>query len=180
MTQPTPTPQGTPRVPDDLKRQATRAVNDLLLCKNVIGVSADELTECLWSALSMHVLLSDEEHTQLSTAQARASAAETALARAEVFELIEINQCDDNYQPLGLFLTMEDAIAVVEENGVGICLNDPEEWAGVEIHKRSIGLSDNGKTVWKRSWERDFSDDATERWKIIGPSAAERPDATSA
>ena len=86
-----------------------------------------------------------------------------------VFELIELQQCDDNYFPLGIFLSLADAVAAVEENGVGIC-NDPEEWAGVEIKERKLGLSDNGRTVWERSWERDWSDEATERWKLIGDS----------
>ncbi len=92
-----------------------------------------------------------------------------------VFELVEILQCEDQYYPLGLFLTLADAVAVVEYNGVGVCTMDPEEWAGVEIRERKIGLSSNGKTVWTRSWERNFADeddaaDEVERWKVIQPS----------
>lgn len=94
-----------------------------------------------------------------------------AVAPSSVFELIERQQCEDQYFPIGIFRTLEEAIAVVEKHGVNICNNDPDEWAGVEINERKFGLSDNGKTVWKRSWERDFSDEATERWKIIGPSS---------
>lgn len=86
-----------------------------------------------------------------------------------MFELIEHQQCDDLYYPLGIFLALADAIAVVEKHGVGICTNDPDEWAGVEIKERRIGLSSNGRTVWKRSWERDWSENATERWKVITP-----------
>lgn len=102
------------------------------------------------------------------------AAGPSALANGSVFELIELQQCEDNYYPLGIFMTLADAVAVVEEKGVGVC-NDPEEWAGVEIKERKIGLSDNGKTVWKRSWERNYGDedvagDETERWKVITPS----------
>lgn len=88
---------------------------------------------------------------------------------SSVFEIIEINQCNDNYQPLGIFTTLADAIAVVEENGQEICINAPEDWAGVEIKERIIGISDNGRTVWKRSWERIFEDDADSikaRWRV--------------
>ena len=87
-----------------------------------------------------------------------------------VFELIERQQCEDQYFPLGIFRTLEEAISVVNKYGVNIC-NDPDEWAGVEINERKFGLSDNGKTVWKRSWKRDFSEDAKEQWKVIVPSS---------
>jgi hypothetical protein len=94
-----------------------------------------------------------------------------AAAPGSVFELIELQQCEDNYYPLGIFLTLADAVAMVEKHGVGVCNNDPDEWAGVEIKQRRIGLSDNGRTVWKRSWERDWSDDnANDKWKVITPS----------
>ena len=90
---------------------------------------------------------------------------------SSVFELIERQQCEDQYFPLGIFRTLEEAVAVVEKYGVNICNNDPDEWAGVEINERKFGLSDNGKTVWKRSWERDWSDDAKDKWKVIVPSS---------
>jgi hypothetical protein len=100
------------------------------------------------------------------------------VSTSSVFELIEINQCDDNYQPLGIFMTLEEAVAVVEEHGFSICLNDPDEWAGVEIKERKIGLSDNGKTVWKRSWLRDWTDEGDGEWKQIEPAQTEHPGAS--
>ena len=94
-----------------------------------------------------------------------------AVSPCSVYELIERQHCEDQYYPLGIFRTLDEAIAVVEKYGVGICNNDPDEWAGVEIKQRKFGLSDNGKTVWERSWERDWSDDAKDRWKVITPAS---------
>lgn len=88
-------------------------------------------------------------------------------AKESVFELIEINQCDDNYQPLGIFKTLAEAVELVEAEGHGICLNDPEDWASVEIKERTFGMSDNGKTVWRRVWERNFdAEDFPKQWEI--------------
>lgn len=108
--------------------------------------------------------------TQTPSQPDSATRPDCAPAIGSVFELIEHQACDDLYYPLGIFLTLADAVATVEKHGVGVCTMDPDEWAGVEIKERRIGLTSNGRTVWKRSWKRDWSEDAKERWKIITPA----------
>ena len=109
--------------------------------------------------------------TPMTEANADGQTTGLAVSPCSVYELIERQHCEDQYYPLGIFRTLDEAIAVVEKYGVGICNNDPDEWAGVEIKQRKFGLSDNGKTVWERSWERDWSDDAKDRWKVITPAS---------
>jgi len=126
-----------------------------------------------WNPRPSHEVFDSEGAAQIATNLCLKIADEVERVKpaevSSVFEIIEINQCDDNYQPLGIFTTLADAIAVVEENGQEICINAPEDWAGVEIKERIIGISDNGRTVWKRSWERIFEDDADSikaRWRV--------------
>lgn len=47
-------------IASDVRRLATRDVNDLLLIRSVAGVSAEEIIDRVWAVLSMHVILSDE------------------------------------------------------------------------------------------------------------------------
>lgn len=83
-----------------------------------------------------------------------------------VFEVVEQNAAEDNYYTHGVFLSLEDAIAVVEARGVYIC-HDPQEYARVEIRQRHIGLYDGGKVVWERAWEVDYETDSFNRWRVV-------------
>lgn len=76
-----------------------------------------------------------------------------------VFELVDVTD-EEMYYPLGIWLSLEEAIAVVDQ-----CKDDPaalpspieyEEYAKVEIRERRIGWSENNLAVFERKWVKDY------------------------
>jgi len=85
--------------------------------------------------------------------------ADSALSASpgSVFELVDCTS-DEHYLPLGLFLTLEDAINEVKD-----CkeppTDDPEDYVKLEVRERQIGKFrwwDNGKTVATIEWIQDY------------------------
>lgn len=74
-----------------------------------------------------------------------------------VFELVDCTN-DETYFPMGLFLSLEEALEQVRDR----CeppTDDPEEFVRMEVRERQIGKFrwwDNGKTVAKIQWVQDY------------------------
>ena len=74
-----------------------------------------------------------------------------------VFELVDCTD-DENYFPMGLFISLEDALAQVRDLNEPPT-DDPEEFVRMEVRKRQMGklrLWDNGKTVATIKWTQDY------------------------
>ena len=81
-----------------------------------------------------------------------------------VYEIVDSSD-DEMYFPVGIFSSLEKAIAAVERWG-----NDPElengldEYQKIEIRQRRLDSFDNFREVWTREWVWDFEDD---KWRVI-------------
>jgi hypothetical protein len=87
-----------------------------------------------------------------------------------VFELVDCTN-EETYFPMGLFLSLEDALAQVKDLDEPPTEN-PEEYVKMEIRERQIGkLSwwDNGKTVATITWIQDYIE-AKDEWVWHRPS----------
>ena len=74
-----------------------------------------------------------------------------------VFELVDCTN-DETYFPMGLFLSLEDALAKVKDRNEPPT-DDPEEYVKMEVRERQIGKLrwwDNGKTVATINWIQDY------------------------
>jgi hypothetical protein len=75
---------------------------------------------------------------------------------------------EETYYPLGIFLSLEDAVLSVESQREpwGLSYSCPtSDFVALEIRERPIGLSAKGKTVWRRKWHHEFFYDLDEsRW----------------
>jgi hypothetical protein len=99
-------------------------------------------------------------------------AADSALSASpgSVFELVD-NTRDETYFPMGLFLSLEDALAQVKDLDEPPT-DDPEEYVKMEIRERQIGKLrwwDNGKTVATITWIQDYIE-AKEDWVWCKPT----------
>jgi hypothetical protein len=77
----------------------------------------------------------------------------------DVFEIVDSSD-DELYFTLGIFSSLEKAIAAVESWG-----DDPElengidEYQKVEIRQRKLDSFEDFREVWTREWVWDFVDD---------------------
>lgn len=81
-----------------------------------------------------------------------------------VFEVVDCTN-DENYFPMGLFLSLEDALAQVKDREEPPT-DDPEEIVRMEVRERQIGKLiwwDNGKTVATIHWIQDYIE-AKDEW----------------
>lgn len=83
---------------------------------------------------------------------------------ATIFEIIDATS-DEAYYPIGLFLSLEDAVAQIEgrPRPWELCENAmfDGESAAIEIRKRGIGINtlQNGEIVWSRKWVNKYNED---------------------
>ena len=88
---------------------------------------------------------------------------------AKVYEIIDRSN-EEMYFTIGLFATLEAAIAEVEKQGVSIIDELGDDEASVEIAEREIGKAEwsgTGKVVWSRRWVRDWDEEDEDlEWKI--------------
>jgi len=104
-------------------------------------------------------------------AECNERAADLALSAStgSIFELVD-NTSEETYFPMGLFLTLEDAINAVKDRSEPPT-DDPEEYAKLEIRERRVGKLtwwDNGRNVATLEWYAEYSDEL-EDWKWEGP-----------
>lgn len=74
-----------------------------------------------------------------------------------VFELVDCTD-DEIYFPMGLFLSLEDALSKVKDRNEPPT-DDPEEYVKMEVRERQTGKlrwRDNGKTVATINWIQDY------------------------
>lgn len=84
-----------------------------------------------------------------------------------IFELLDMTD-DEMYFPLGLFLSLEDAIAEIKKDSddVGFkppCVdsNDDAEKISLAVRKREVGSLDNGgKEVWEGCWTSEYDEES--------------------
>ena len=88
-----------------------------------------------------------------------------------VYEIVDSGD-DEMYFPVGIFSSLEKAIAAVEswgDNPEQELDNGIEEYQKVEIRQRKLDSFDNFREVWTREWVWDFEDD---KWRVILTSEA--------
>ena len=78
---------------------------------------------------------------------------------------------DEQYFPLGVFLTLREAVAALDE------CEDPDDlgsdgyyddYCKVEIRERKIGWSRQDKKVFQREWSEKYDEDKDEyKWCVI-------------
>ncbi len=85
-----------------------------------------------------------------------------------VFEVIDFTD-DEVYNTLGVFLSLEEAIAAVDEckkpNDFG-SPTDCDEFFKVQIMERKVGWSGLGKKVFERTFTGEFIDPDGYEWKV--------------
>lgn len=101
-------------------------------------------------------------------------------APCSAFEMVDATD-DEQYFPLGVWLTLESAIAALDE------CKDPDDlgsdgchddYAKVEIRQRAIGWSGHGKKVYQREWSQKYDEGKDEyEWHVLPNMEAERPEA---
>jgi hypothetical protein len=87
-----------------------------------------------------------------------------------VFELVDCTN-EEAYYPMGLFLSLEDALDQVKDREEPPT-DDPEEYVKMEVRERQVGKLrywDNGKTVATIQWIQDYIE-AKEDWVWHKPS----------
>jgi hypothetical protein len=88
-----------------------------------------------------------------------------------VYEIVDASN-DETYWPLGMFLTLDDAVLAIDTDYLesGSPLHEDRfdsEYITIEIRERAIGLSRNEKVVWSRSWSQQYSVDTDEYvWEV--------------
>ena len=81
-----------------------------------------------------------------------------------VYELVDVSD-DEMYLPIGIFSSLEKAIAAVESWGDNPELeNGLDEYQEVQVRQRKLDSFDNFREVWAREWTRDFENS---KWSVI-------------
>jgi hypothetical protein len=81
-----------------------------------------------------------------------------------IFEIIDATD-DEAYYPIGLFTSLEDALAAIESKPRPweLCENAMfhGESATIEIRKRKIGIAtlESGQIVWEKTWVNKYNED---------------------
>lgn len=84
-----------------------------------------------------------------------------------VFEVIDYSN-DEIYFSLGVFLTLEDAKYEINQDDPLEISNDKdlEDFVVYVIRERKIGMSGEGREVYRREWEQEY-DEATDESKWV-------------
>lgn len=87
-----------------------------------------------------------------------------------VYEITD-NTEDEMHYPLGIFLTLEAAIAAIDEckdpTDLGSEISH-DDYAKVVVWQREIGWSGNGTSVFARKWEQKYNEGKDEyEWHTI-------------
>jgi hypothetical protein len=80
-----------------------------------------------------------------------------------IFELVD--KTDEMYYPVGIFLSLSDAIEAVEKEKEPWMLSEfalDSGYVKLEIREREVGFCQHGKVVWTMEWEDILSDDGYE------------------
>ena len=77
----------------------------------------------------------------------------------QLYELVNATD-DERYFTLGIWLTLEDAVAAVGDDPTKL-MDCDDDSAVVEIRERAVGWSGTGQVVFTRKWVRDFD---TGKW----------------
>ena len=88
--------------------------------------------------------------------------------KQSAFELVDRTD-EEMYYPLGIFLTLKDAVDAVEQQAEPWQLSEQAydgDYVRLEIRERQVGLSQHGEVVWSRSWENIYDEARDEcSWK---------------
>ena len=94
-----------------------------------------------------------------------------------VFEVVDVSD-EEAFYTIGVFLSLQEAIAAIEAKAAPWTLCDNAMYAGdyasMEIRSRRIGLDplNNGAVVWRRAWGNVYDEDADDNdWRVIIPNA---------
>lgn len=90
-----------------------------------------------------------------------------------LYEVIDRTD-EDVYYPLGLFLSLEEALSAIEDarEPDNIVSNDWElDYVVVEIRERRLGWREPGRTVYTHTWQRIYDRQEGETggqvWRIV-------------
>jgi len=90
-----------------------------------------------------------------------------------VFEIVDYTEGDVFY-PVGIFLTLEDAIAAIEEHEKPWTMSEDSgdcDFCHLEIRRREIGTSRSGIKVWERQWACEYGyEDDDPKWRVYQPN----------
>jgi len=93
-----------------------------------------------------------------------------------IFEIVDVSD-EEAYFTIGIFLSLQEAIAAIEAKAAPWTLCDNAMYAGdyasIEIRSRRIGLDplNNGAVVWKRAWNNVYDEDKDDNdWRVIIPN----------
>jgi len=88
----------------------------------------------------------------------------------KIYELTD-NTSDEQYYTIGLFLTMEEAIAVVDDDQQDVINELGDDYASVTISERQVGKVDwsgTGVVVWERAWAMNYNEsEDVYKWEIV-------------
>jgi len=94
-----------------------------------------------------------------------------------IFEIVDVSD-EEAYFTIGVFLSLEEAVAAVEAKAEPWQLCESAmfdgESASMEIRRKPVNVLDplnNGDVVWSRKWVNKYDDDADESAWIIIPNA---------
>lgn len=107
---------------------------------------------------------------QNATSGVTAAGVVSSPSLGSVFEISENDETNDTYYTMGFFPSLESAIAAVDEDGIGFCVNaqESQDFACVEIHEHKLGrIAMRGKPVWSRRWTHEWNEDGTTRWQVV-------------
>lgn len=94
-----------------------------------------------------------------------------------IFEIADVSD-EECFFTIGVFLTLEEAVAAIEAKAEPWQLCESAmfsgEYAAMEIRKKKLGVLDpmnNGEVVWARKWVNKYDEETDEEeWAIISPN----------
>lgn len=99
--------------------------------------------------------------------------ADSAQRPCSAFEMVDCTD-DEQYFPLGHWLTLADAIAALDEcKGPDDLGSDGchDDYCKVEIREHKIGWSGHGKKVYERVWSQKYDEAKDEyEWNVVMPN----------
>lgn len=88
----------------------------------------------------------------------------------KIYEIID-SSSDEMYYTIGLFLSLDEAIKIIEEEGVGLCDETLEDdGVTIKINEREIGKinwSGTGKRVYECYWTQNYETDEWEASLVL-------------
>lgn len=117
--------------------------------------------------------MNDKSETESSAPQSADVDSSGLVGSEVVYELVDTTDYE-TYYPVGVFLTMDDAVSAVESKAQPWNLSDQAydcDCATLEIRERKIGLhGPRYKTVKKWEWRADYTDESEERFELVKPT----------